>query len=53
MYFDEIELIKDKTLYTKVKHKNFGSLIAQKIDFNNYVFDVYLQGKNETIFFDF
>ena len=53
MYFNKIELKKDTKIYSRVKNKNKESLIAKKIDLNNYLFDIYLQGDKETIFFDF
>ena len=53
MYFNKIELKKDTKIYSRVKNKNKESLIAKKIDLNSYLFDIYLQGDKETIFFDF
>ena len=53
MYFNKTELKKDSKIYSKVKNKNKESLIAKKIDLNSYLFDIYLQGDKETIFFDF
>ena len=53
MYFNKTELKKDLKIYSKVKNKNKESLIAKKIDVNSYLFNIYLQGDNETIFFDF
>ena len=53
MYFNKAELKKDIKIYSRVKNKNKDSLIANKIDVNSYLFDIYLQGSKETIFFDF
>ena len=53
MYFNKTELKKDLKIYSKVKNKNKESLIAKKIDVNSYLFNIYLQGDDETIFFDF
>ncbi len=53
MYFEEKELEKDY-LYKVVKDKNrINTLLAKKNNDKEYIFDIYLQGNNETIFFDF
>ena len=53
MYFEGDNLIKDPLLSLIKKGNNdINSLIAQKIDTSSYIFDIFLQGKRETIFLD-
>ena len=53
IYFEGDDLINDPILYTIKNNKgNIDSLIAKKIQKNIYVFDVFLQGDKETVFFD-
>ena len=53
MYFEGDNLIKDPLLSLIKKGNNdINSLIAKKIDESSYVFDIFLQGKRETIFLD-
>ena len=53
MYFDENET-KEDYLFSMIKEKNRKkTLLAKKIDENHYLFNIYLQGEKETVFFDF
>ena len=53
MYFEGDNLIKDPLLSMIKKGNNdINSLIAKKIDESSYIFDIFLQGKRETIFLD-
>ena len=53
MYFDENET-KDDYLFSMIKEKSRKkTLLGKKIDGNHYLFDIYLQGSKETVFFDF
>ena len=53
MYFDENET-KEDYLFSMIKEKNRKkTLLAKKIDGNHYLFNIYLQGEKETVFFDF
>ncbi len=53
MYFDENETKKDY-LFKKINNKERQkTLLAKKIDENNYLFNIHLQGEEETVFFDF
>jgi len=53
MYFDENET-KNDYLFKKIKDKERQkTLLAKKIDENNYLFNINLQGEEETVFFDF
>ena len=53
MYFDENET-KEDYLFSMIKEKNRKkTLLAKKIDENHYLFNIYLQGNKETVFFDF
>ena len=53
MYFEGDNLIKDPLLSLIKKGNNdINSLIAKKIDESSYIFDIFLQGKGETIFLD-
>ena len=53
MYFEGDNLIKDPLLSLIKKGNNdINSLIAKKIDTSSYIFDIFLQGKRETIFLD-
>ena len=53
MYFEGDNLIKDPLLSLIKKGNNdINSLIAKKIDESSYIFDIFLQGKRETIFLD-
>ena len=53
IYFEDDDLIRDPIL-SMIKNNmgNIDSLIAKKIQKNVYVFDVFLQGDKETVFFD-
>ena len=53
IYFEDDDLISDPIL-SMIKNNmgNIDSLIAKKIQKNVYVFDVFLQGDKETVFFD-
>ena len=53
MYFEGDNLIKDPLLsLIKKSNNDINSLIAKKIDESSYIFDIFLQGKRETIFLD-
>ncbi len=53
IYFEDDDLINDPILSTIKNNKgNVDSLVAKKIQKNVYVFDVFLQGDKETVFFD-
>ena len=53
IYFEDDYLINDPILSTiKNNKRNIDSLVAKKIKKNVYVFDVFLQGEKETVFFD-
>ncbi len=53
IYFEGEDLIKDPILSIIKKNKgNLDSLVAKKIQKNVYIFDVFLQGEKETVFFD-
>ena len=53
IYFEGDDLINDPILSMIKNNKgNIDSLIAKKIKKNVYVFDVFLQGDKETVFFD-
>ena len=53
IYFEGDDLITDPILSTiKNKKRNINSLVAKKIQKNAYVFDIFLQGDKETVFFD-
>ena len=53
MYFEGDNLIKDPLLsLIKKSNNDVNSLIAKKIDESSYIFDIFLQGKRETIFLD-
>ena len=53
IYFEDDNLINDPILSTIKNNKgNVDSLVAKKIQKNVYVFDVFLQGDKETVFFD-
>ena len=53
IYFDGDDLINDPILSMIKNNKgNIDSLIAKKIQKNVYIFDVFLQGDKETVFFD-
>ena len=53
IYFEGDDLINDPILSMIKNNKgNIDSLVAKKIKKNVYVFDVFLQGDKETVFFD-
>ena len=53
IYFEGDDLINDPILSMIKNNKgNIDSLIAKKIQKNVYIFDVFLQGDKETVFFD-
>ena len=53
MYFDETETKKDY-LFKKINgEERQKTLLAKKIDEKNYLFNIFLQGDKETVFFDF
>ena len=51
VYFEDDELKNDPLLST-IKYCNVNSLIARKIKNHRYLFDIFLQGEEETIFLD-
>ena len=51
IYFESDEL-KNDPLLSIVNNRNVNSLIAKKIKNHSYLFDIFLQGKEETIFLD-
>ena len=51
IYFESDELKNDPLLST-IKYRNVNSLIARKIKNHRYLFDIFLQGEEETIFLD-
>ena len=53
MYFDENELKSDVILNTLNIQDRFKTLIPFTEDKKNFVFDIHLHGKKETIFFEF
>ena len=53
MYFDENELKSDVMLNTLNIQDRLKTLIPFTEDKKNFVFDIHLQGKKETIFFEF
>ena len=53
IYFEDDDLINDPILSTIKNNKgNIDSLVAKKIKKNVYVFDIFLQGDKETVFFN-
>ena len=53
IYFEGDDLINDPILSMIKNNKgNIDSLVAKKIKKNVYVFDGFLQGYKETVFFD-
>ena len=53
IYFEDDDLINDPILSTIKNNKgNIDSLVAKKIKKNVYVFDIFLQGEKETVFFN-
>ena len=53
IYFEDDDLINDPILSTIKNNKgNIYSLVAKKIKKNVYVFDIFLQGDKETVFFN-
>ena len=53
MYFDENEL-KSDVMFKKLNIQDrLKTLIPYTEDEKNFVFDIHLQGKKETIFFEF
>ena len=53
MYFDENELINEKIFEGLKNKKRLNTLIAKTNDNKNFIFDIHLQGKKETIFFEY
>ena len=53
MYFDENELKNDVMFQSLNIQDRFKTLIPFTKDEKNFVFDIHLQGKKETIFFEF
>ena len=51
VYFNDDDL-KNDPLLSIIKTKNINSLIAQKIEKNKYLFNIFLQGDKETVFLD-
>ena len=51
IYFESDEL-KNDPLLSIINNRNVNSLIAKKIKNHSYLFDIFLQGKKETIFLD-
>ena len=53
IYFEDDDLTNDPLMALIRKRKNnIDSLIAKKINKTNYIFNIFLQGKNETVFLD-
>ncbi|MDC1087618.1 protocatechuate 3,4-dioxygenase subunit alpha [Alphaproteobacteria bacterium] len=53
IYFDDDNLKNDPLIsFIRENHNDGSSLIAEKIDKKNYLFNVFLQGDKETIFLD-
>ena len=55
LYFeDEADANTADPILTRLEHRNrVQTLIARKTGHGSYRFDIYLQGENETVFFDF
>ena len=53
MYFDENELKSDVMFQSSNIQDRFKTLIPLTEDEKNFVFDIHLHGKKETIFFEF
>ena len=55
LYFeDEADANANDPILTRLEHQNrVRTLIAKKTGDGSYRFDIYLQGENETVFFDF
>lgn len=55
MYFpDEADANAKDPILTRIEHQNrVPTLIAKKTGDGSYRFDIFLQGENETVFFDF
>ena len=53
MYFDENELKSDVMFKSLNIQDRLKTLIPYTEDKKNFVFDIHLQGKKETIFFEF
>ena len=53
MYFDENELKSDVMFKNLKIQDRLKTLIPYTEDKKNFVFDIHLQGKKETIFFEF
>ena len=53
MYFEEKELEKDYLFKIIKDKKRINTLLAKKNNDKEYIFNIYLQGNQETIFFDF
>ena len=51
IYFEGDEL-KNDPLLSIISYYNVNSLIAKKISKHGYLFDIFLQGEEETIFLD-
>ena len=53
MYFEGDNLLEDPLLsMIKKSNSDVSSLIANKIDDTNFIFNIFLQGDKETIFLD-
>ena len=53
MYFDKNDLKNDLMLKSLKIEKRFNTLLPYTEDKTNFIFNIYLQGKKETIFFEF
>ena len=53
MYFEDEELEKDNLFRLVKNKKRIHTLLAKKNNEKEYEFNIYLQGEDETIFFDF
>jgi protocatechuate 3,4-dioxygenase alpha subunit len=53
VYFDDEKEANDKDpILQRIEHRNRVPTLIAKRDGSSYVFDIYLQGDKETIFFD-
>ena len=52
IYFEDDDLTNDLMALIRKRKINIDSLIAKKINKTNYLFNIFLQGKNETVFLD-
>ena len=53
MYFDKNDLKNDLMLKSLKIENRFNTLLPYTEDKKNFIFNIYLQGKKETIFFEF